>query len=230
MKTQKRLFIFFATVSIVNIILLFGLEYLQKGIVNIQFLNGRREFYINILMGIFGGTLIATLTAYITYKNERENLISTIVNCLMAIYDNLMYLWNRVELSSNSPKIVIDREIDYDVEHINIILSKCRFLLYDIKEVDSLINKRNKEKFKKMYEKVRNIHCWGSLLSRELRNPPNLKYVIDSINGINKKINLYIDIEENIKDMGGIINNKRQQIKFEKQIDEFRENHPNYKK
>lgn len=221
---------FFAIISIINIMLLFALEYLPKGIVNFQFFNGRRDFYINIVIGIFGGTLIATLTSYITYKNERENLISNIVSCLMTIYDNLMYLWNKSEFTSDFSKLVIDSEIDYDVEHINIILNKCRFLLYDMDGINSLINKRNKEKFENMYDKIRNIHCWGSLLSRQLRNPLNLEHVIDLINGINKNINLYIDIEENIKDMGRIVNGKKQQIKFEKQVDEFRDNHPYYSK
>lgn len=205
MKTQKRLCIFFAIISIINIILLFTLEYLPKGIVNFQFFNGRRDFYINIVIGIFGGTLIATLTSYITYKNERENLISNIVSCLMTIYDNLMYLWNKSEFTSDFPKLVIDSEIDYDIEHINIILNKCRFLLYDMDEINGLINKRNKEKFENMYEKIRTIHCWGSLLSRQLRNPFDLEHVIGLINGINTNVNLYINIEKNIKDMGEIV-------------------------
>lgn len=230
MKTQKRLFILFAIVSIITIVILFILEYLPKGIVNFQLFNGRRDFYINILIGIFGGTVVATLTSYITYKQERENLISNIISCLMTIYDNLLYLKQNFKFDSTMPTQAINSEVDYDVEHINIILNKCRFLLYDIDGLESLINKKDKEKFENMYARIRTIHCWGCLLSRQLRNPFSLENVINLINGINTNINSHIDIEENIKDMGRIINNKKQQVKFEKHVDDFRDNHPNYNK
>ena len=162
------------------------IEYIPIGVVKIPGLAGHREFYKNIVLGLFTGAMFSVVCSRISYKNYRMQLLLRVSRYFFNIAIYLKQMSNSIDHTEIEDSIVIKQEVDYNLGFYQKIIEECELLRNDV-EIQILF-KKDKELMDKLYKFNSELISYSASISRDLRCSSDVNRIKILLNGIERKV------------------------------------------